>query len=242
MLMKFKKEYNLRTSDFDRYVNILPSSVLDIFQDIAGDHARLLGCDYKALTPRNLLWVIVKVRYTVVKAPSLHQKVHVTTWPLKPTSVVYRREYHITDEAGETLIIGTSDWVLIDSESRSLAAGAENIYPTNGEHITDKLFDRKAPKIPDVSAEAAGYNCTPTYTDLDMNGHVNNTKYASFVLDALEPGERDVIESFQVEYHKEVQPGVSLTIYTERRDGEVIAKGISPEGETMFACRLTMKE
>ncbi|MEE1278898.1 MAG: thioesterase, partial [Acutalibacteraceae bacterium] len=60
----FEREYYLRTSDFDKNRQILPSSVLDLFQDAAGAHAKTLNCGYDALISQSLVWVLTRVRYT----------------------------------------------------------------------------------------------------------------------------------------------------------------------------------
>ena len=38
-----ERKYHLRTSDFDMRSRILPASVLDLFQDAAGEHAKVLN-------------------------------------------------------------------------------------------------------------------------------------------------------------------------------------------------------
>jgi len=43
MLAVFEKDYFLRTSDFDCKGRLKPSSVLELFQNVAGEHATVLG-------------------------------------------------------------------------------------------------------------------------------------------------------------------------------------------------------
>lgn len=236
-MMVFEKNYNLRTGDFDQYKRILPTSVLDIFQDIAGEHASILGCDYPQLSPRGLMWVVVKTRFKIINQPSIHQTVCVRTWPLKPSSVVYRRDYLMTAEDGTELVRGTSDWVLMDVNERTLVSGI-NVYPDE-EICTDMVMEKRAPRIPEIPTEGDGFEVKPRYTDMDMNGHVNNVKYISFVIDALEPKEDDVFTVFQLEYHKELRRSDAARLYIERRDGQVIARMVGDEGETRFSARFS---
>ena len=53
----FEKEFYLRTSDFDCRMELQPSAVLDLFQDVAGEHARALGIGREAMLAEKLLWV-----------------------------------------------------------------------------------------------------------------------------------------------------------------------------------------
>ena len=42
------------------------------------------------------------------------------------------------------------------------------------------------------------------FSDLDVNNHVNNTKYADYVLDAVNPTKAETLDVFQIDYRKEV--------------------------------------
>ena len=42
MTIKYEQTYQLRTGDFDRFAHLLPSSILDVFQDVAGVNAEIV--------------------------------------------------------------------------------------------------------------------------------------------------------------------------------------------------------
>lgn len=65
MLLQFSMSSVLRTSDFDRHSRLLPSAVLELFQDAAGEHADRIGIGFRALEQRGLLWVVARTRYIV---------------------------------------------------------------------------------------------------------------------------------------------------------------------------------
>lgn len=236
-MTELRKEYVLRTGDFDRYGHIHPASVLDIFQDIAGDHAEQIGVGFQTMLAQNYLWVIVKSRYRIVKMPQLHQHVRVITWPLAPSRISFQREYRMEALDGTPLILGSSDWVIIDSQTRRFV-NIQNIYPTGEPFRTDTVFPEKTKRLPILNAEESGYTLVPTYTDLDQNGHVNNTKYANYILNAIQPDESTVIHSFQMDYHKEIRAGEPLTIYFTREDDKILAVGRNEANDAMFAAEL----
>ena len=62
----WEKEYTLRASDFDRYLRIKPSSVLELFQDAAGQHAEEIGVGYEEMAKRSYAWVLTKVKLKFV--------------------------------------------------------------------------------------------------------------------------------------------------------------------------------
>lgn len=235
----FSSVYNLRAADFGVYSRLRPSSILDIFQDVAGRHAIELGCDGPTLLKKNLAWVIVKLRYRVLRPARMYQPVTVSTWPLAPGRIGYQREYRISGENGETLVEGSSEWVLMDISSRRIAA-VGNVYPLD-EYCEEKVFSDGFPRLRSFDAEGNSYNTLPPFSDFDLNGHVNNTKYANYVLDALCLSENEVISSFQLDYHREVLPGKSLEILHRREGNAILARG-EHEGEKMFSCRIELAE
>lgn len=239
-MMIFEKEYELRSADFDRYDRMQPASVLSLFQDVAGIHANELGIGYDNLMANQTIWVLTKVRYQMVGTPRRYERVRVRTWPLPPARVNFRREYCIEGADGEVLVQGTSEWVVVHSEKRRVLP-ATNVYPS-GEHCTDTFFPGRLAKVPQFEPVGEGTTITPTFTQLDINGHINNTFYANYVLDALAPAEGTHVSALQIDYHRELLSGQSFTLHLQREGGEVLARGYSGEGECMFSCRMELTE
>ena len=236
----YSKEFDLRTSDFDCREKLLPSAILDLFQVVAGQHAFELGCGINALMERSLLWVLIRTKYEVLKYPELYQKVRVKTWPLPPTRVGFQREYLMESLEGEALIKASSDWVIINSDSRKIVP-AEDIYPKDLEHCTLKNFEKRMGKVPLFEKSDNSITLCPGFSALDMNGHVNNTKYANYAIDALDPKENETITAFQIDYRHEVKKGDTLNV-SAKRDGEIaLVKGEDLSGNIMFACKMEIK-
>ena len=236
----FEDSYRLRAADFDRWSRLRPASIMDLFQDVAGRHANELGVGAAPLLEKNLVWVIVKLRLRVLDEARMYQAVKVRTWPLPPERIGYRREYLITSEDGKPIVEGSSEWVLMDISSRRIVAGGD-IYPLT-EYCMDKNFEERFPRIRSFEADGEVYRFHPSFSDYDLNGHVNNTKYANFVLDSLSPEEELSLRALQMEYHREVRPGERLNIFSRREDGTVLARGESDSGEKMFSCRMEFEK
>lgn len=234
----FQKTFDLRTADFDCYRRILPSAVLDLFQVVAGEHAIALGCGFEALYKQNLLWVLVRTKYEIISEPEIYQTVIVKTWPLPPSRAGFQREYLMEDERGNPLIKGTSDWMIIDLEQRRLVSKPD-IYP-DLDFITKKSFDERVKKVLDFEPTDGGVTLCPGFSQLDMNGHVNNTKYANYALDVLNPTEDEVIKAFQIDYRHEIKLGDEIKVYATKSDGVALVKGVNNKGDIMFACKIDM--
>lgn len=234
MVMVFEKEYALRGSDFDCCDRLRPASVLDLFQDVAGIHANELGVGFDDLIAREMIWVLTKVKYEVVGAVRRYDRVRVRTWPLPPSRVNFRREYLIEDLSGKPLVHGTSEWVVVHSEKRRVLP-AGNVYPDE-EYCLQQLFEGRLRKVPAAPAEGEGYGVTPTFTHLDINGHVNNTKYADYVLDALQLPRDKAVRAFQLDYHRELLLGTPVQLHWQWQEDTALVCGRNEAGENMFCC------
>ena len=233
----WKRKYILRTSDFDKFNRIKPSAVLELFQDAAGLHAEELGVGFDSMSGSSQLWVLTRTKFKIITDPENHQTVTVKTWPLKPGRLVHRRECRIEDENGNPIIVGSSEWVVINSESRRPISAPE-LYSLGGDFCEDMMCEEKLTKVPDFEETTSAHAVNAGFSEIDTNNHVNNTKYANFVLDAISPSSEDVLKSIQIDYRKEVLEGTQLNIYYKKEDGVVLAKGLNNSEETMFACKL----
>ena len=235
---RYMQKIHLRTSDFDTFGRIKPSAVLDLFQEVAGAHAEELGIGFESLSKNNLLWVITKVKYEVVGKVPMHQSVTVHTWPKEPSRITFEREYLVENEKGEVVIRGSSEWVTMHSEKRCIVP-VKDIYPLDS-FCEDKNFEGKFTKVPNFESENVKGSVIPQFCDLDRNGHVNNIKYADFVLNTVDLGKKE-ITFFQADYHREIKKGMPVDILAFCDDNEILAKGISEDGEKMFSCRICLK-
>ena len=236
----WQKEYYLRASDFDRFEQIKPSAVLDLFQDAAGQHAEEIGVGFKSMLERSYLWVLTRIKFNIITNPKSYQKVLVKTWPLEPNRVNYRREYSIENENGEMLIVGSSEWVVIDSEKRRFVSMSD-LYTFDCGFRTEKMLEEKLSKIRDFQAVGQPHRVIAGFSELDVNNHVNNTKYANYVLDAINPDKKEELEFFQIDYRKEVLSGTQIFVYHSKEENTVLAKGQNDIGETLFACKVEYK-
>lgn len=240
-----ERTYQLRTSDFDMRNRIFPAAILDLFQDVAGMHASSLGIGYTQLKEKNMCWMLSRVGYKVIKQPELFSDVVVKTWPIKSSRIEFDRDYAIYSVNGELLVVGSSQWVILDITHRD----QPKIVPARGfdmnidEYITERSMEKSFPRFtPNFETDSDPYPVKSAYTDIDTNGHVNNIKYSNFVLNALHlPPEAEIV-SFRLDYIKEIMDNDTVSITHKSEDGSYLCKGTSPDGSvTHFISRVDIK-
>ena len=225
----------LRTTDFDRFTELKPSAVLQLFQEAATRQAEEMGIGFGSMYDKGVLWVVIRTRYEVLKQPHLYDEVLVRTWPHDPSKFSFLRDYTIKDSSGNLLVKGTSEWVLMSREDRSFVS-LLSVYNDNPVYIEQRNFDKKPRKLRNFDHEGAEpFLVCPPYSTVDLNGHVNNANYADLVVDAINPKKGHTVKTFQIDYRREVREGEPLRIFTHQIESGIEAKGLDEEGNVMFA-------
>ena len=230
---RFIQRRHLRSADFDRSNHLHPSTVLSLFQDAAGAHVESLGAGQDALSARGMLWVVLRTYYEQLAQPRPYDEVQIETWPCRSGLLDFPRDYRIISADRTLLVQGTSVWTVIRSDSHRLVPAQEVVLPCA---VGAPQFPTRLRKLPDFDADDACAICS-AFTDIDSNGHVNNTRYADYVMNALRSD--SAVQSFQIDYHREVLPDTELTLLTARTDTEARCKGCDSAGALMFSSRIT---
>ena len=198
-LMKHTTKITLYNSYFDYNNRLSAKSMFSIFQDVASIHAEEIGVGFDDMFAKNLYWVLSRVKFDILKMPKTNQTVIVETWPHEKGKIDFDRDIKISDENGETLIIGTSKWCVINTETRSLQR-TENVNYV-GEYCKDVNYQDKFSKITIPQIELAQkFIYDVKFSDLDHNKHMNNTNYTNLVVNALE---NKIFNHFEINYVNE---------------------------------------
>ena len=240
MGLEMELDYRLRWLDFDRYGRLQPVTVLDICQDMATLQAEDMGIGHDNMMEKGVFWAIVRLKYEIVREPEHFQVVRVRTWPHTPTSFSFLRDFHISDQDGNLLVKASSEWVLMDFQTRKFAKLKDH-YAGPYDFCEDRAFETKPRKIASFEDENRPvFTVVPSYSDIDLNGHVNNARYASFVVDALNPGPEGAIHTLQIDFRHEALPGSPLTVHTLVQEGAVLSRGVREDGNVSFACAIEL--
>lgn len=239
LIVDLKVTVPLRVTDFDRYGRLKPSAVLSLFQEAATVQAGVMDIGHDAMERRGVFWAVIRTYYELHKQPELYSSVQVRTWPHSPSRFSFQRDYIISSLDDEVLVRGTSEWVLMSLETRQFVSISDAYEPPEN-LLEEKNFEKKPRKIGDFDpGDARPYIVVPPYTSADTNGHVNNSVYADYPFDAINPDEEHNVKTFQIDFRHEVRTGQPLSIYTDRGESAILTKGVDEQGEVVFCARTT---
>ena len=207
----FREEFLIPHAAVDRYDRLKTSWLLALAQEVAGDHFALLNADRESLAEKNLFWAVIRHRVQVERLPGPGQVIILETWPMPTTRVAYPRAIVACDREGNVLFRAVSLWVLMDRDTRAMVlpgkSGVEVTGLVRGTEIAAP--GSLVPKPLENQSRR-----TVVYTELDTNGHVNNTRYLDWIDDLLPSSfhrDHDVRE-FTVCYNSEAVEGEELAL------------------------------
>ena len=228
------RNYRLTFSSFDQYDQLSPFAILDLFQDIAGEHADYIGVGYEDVLKKNLAWVVVRTQFDVISLPKEYSNVKVVTWPKPKGKIDFDREYEVYDENDNLLIKGISKWCLIDLTKRRIALTRDIDYSI--EPLSKTNYPNSISKIDSFDINGFNeYDNKTSFNDVDHNGHVNNIAYCRYITNAIRLSKEDKIKTFSINYEKELKLDQEFKIFYLKEGKFIKIKGVIKEtNETSF--------
>ena len=227
MMNTYDETFTLRPRDCDLNDKWRPSAILETMQDVAGTHSLLLGCGREELVKKNIVWVLSRSELHMDRYPVSGEKITVHTFPTPTRICFFPRYYIFTDARGEMVGKAGTLWLLLDLTTRRMLPPGDvgKLIPDN----QDLSVPMNLPAtVGNLQGEEFVSEYHPVYTDLDVNGHVNNTRYADWLCNALGIDMMTEYEPDRIilNYNHEVLPGHVVTLRRILKGNEYRLSGI----------------
>ncbi|RYR20461.1 hypothetical protein Ahy_B03g065600 [Arachis hypogaea] len=192
-----RQNFTIRAYEVDANGIASIETLMNYFQHSITYHCKTLGVhddvagSTKEMIKRNLVWVYSEMQVSTYRYPKWDDAVEVETWLSTAGMNAVRFNWIVRDfKTNQMLNRASSISVLMNKLTRRLSKIPEEVrrefesYLVNS-RIIIKDGDKKIPKLDDTTAD---YICTglrPRWSDLDINFHVNNAKYVSWILESI---------------------------------------------------------
>lgn len=216
-MITYEMPVSFTADQFSANGTVKASALQFVFQEIGGIHAEKLGLGFDDMMRDNQIWVVTKLKYRIISPLQPNTQYRLVTFPKPHRGMLYQRDYKIYDTDGSLLVIGISQWCVMDYTSRRVLRTNKDFV---GEFNTEVLFPEGFDRFRPGELTPAG-SYTITEADLDHNAHTNNCRYADMVELAL-PGQSAA--------------DFSITFAHETRLGDVIRLFTSPDGDHTIVC------
>ena len=237
----YVQNFTITDNTVDCYGRLKASMIRYFVQEVAGKHFDVISMDYETLASKGMIWVIIRQRVQITRLPRRGETIRVETWPMPTTRAAYPRSVVAYDEAGNECFRSISIWVLMDINTRHM------ILPGNsGISVVGTLrgMELAAPSALPAKILSSHRSRPVCFTDLDRNGHMNNTRYMDWIDDLMPSGfhRQKELKEFTVCYMSETREGQVLDMhwdFLEEGILQVDAHRITEEkDERVFSARL----
>ena len=210
----YTQEFKIADIHVDRYGKLKLSTLLYFAQEVAGRHFDRIAMTYDQLAKQGMFWAIIRQRVQITRLPSSGETIRVETWPMPNTRVAFPRHVAAYDEKGNQLFRVISLWVLMDVETRAMILPGKSGILLPG---TTQGSELPPPASLPAKQLLNHRSRTVCFTDLDRNGHMNNTKYLDWIADLLPSSfhEQHSPQEFTVCYLSEAREGQELQLSWE---------------------------
>lgn len=220
--------------------SIRVASLMHYLQEVAAVHAEQLGFGLDRLNETESYWVLSNLEIQFAKFPKWNDQVTIRTWPSGHTRSVATREFVGKDEYDCELFRAGSEWMVLNKRSsrlRNLFRLGLNLPQTGPKAISANL-KRMAPQDSYSQTERVRV----PYSSIDLNGHVNNTEYVRWSIDALRRAFefKGPVRCIQATYFSEVFEGDELDLLlSSAPTGRFCVLGRKPDDQSnVFAAQI----
>ena len=182
--MKVKEEkFRVRTFECQADGSINIFSLMQYLQEAAAGHAEELGFGFDRLSELGGYWVLSNMRIEIDRLPRHNDQIMIGTWPSGFTRTVATREFVGKDQDGCEMFRAGSEWMVVNKQTNRLKnlVRLDLGLPRAGQKALPgelRRLERRRDYRPVDRVRVP-------YSSIDLNGHVNNTEYVRWGIDAL---------------------------------------------------------
>jgi medium-chain acyl-[acyl-carrier-protein] hydrolase len=234
--MKHSNKLSVKSYFINRFGELSTSFMFWQMQEIAWEHANILGFGYNQLKKFNQFWVLSRLLVKISCRPVWTDNLTLETWSRGTDGFYGYRDFNFIDNRGNNIIQATSNWLLLDSQSKRIVRlGKFKQFPEYRESILginpSKIKPPHCNKKPEF---------TPVlFNEIDINQHFNSGRYLERIIDSypFDFHEKYTLAEFEVNFLKEGRPVDKLTVLKQQVDNFVHLCSVTRECDSVDLIR-----
>ncbi len=239
----YSEVFSVRATDCDLNKRMRPAALFVAMQEGGERHAVSLGLGYDAMMERGLFFVLARIHVHFERAPRCNERVVHTTWPGASNRFFCPRYHTFTLEDGTLLASAGALWVMLDTQKRKIVSPLTAALPFPDTSDITAPIDLPT-RMPQLTEATETFMRCPVYSDYDINGHVNNTRYIGWLCDAFgnETLKNHYLSDLVAGYEKEIRLDDPLRLSLCHHDDRFTFLITSESGEKHFIAGGTLRK
>ena len=236
--LTYVKKLVLLSDQVDMTRRLRMAELFRLLEEVSVAHTEDLGCTRAETLDRGLLWIITRQLVEIDEMPEYDDEITIRGWQGDMMHVFFPRFYEIEKE-GRVIVRAQALWALIDQERRTIIMPEDYGIDLPGRPGSDDMI-LPAIIIPDSAGEPyASIPVVTGFSQMDINGHMNNTSYFNMIDDAVwadvssgfttDTTEAAAVmpepKTLYINYMNELPAGTRLTLNEYKAGGDVYFEG-----------------
>lgn len=231
-------------SHCDYYGRLKFSELLVLLSDCATEDYNRRGLPYRVLEKAGVVFLVSKMSIKFFEDIKGDSVITLKTWENSIEGAKFNRFFDIFNESGKLIAQARTVWLAVNPNTRKIIRPSAYPFP---EHIRPNSQEVECMacgkiKLPEDHMELGKRE--PVFSDIDVNGHVNNTRYIAFAEDCL-PSEftSQHVSDIRINFVNEARLGDTLhfTGGLDRETKRIAVVGKKDDGITSFECEFYLR-
>lgn len=238
----YEQTYSIDSRDVDGHAQCRPSALLGYLQEAATGAAEQFGFGRELLMERyGAVWVVTRTMYRLDRPLFWNDELTLQTWHRGGKGAIMYRDYDLFS-GGERIGEAVSAWVLMHLDTgriEKLSKFTEFARNYGEDRCKDVVLTKLRFPVEPSPVETR----VMRYSDTDINGHVNNTRYADFACDTVRLEEREkneFVSRLQIDFLAQCWPGETMELLSAVNGDSRYVVGRDREEKGRFEALLTL--
>ncbi len=214
--MRHTENFTVKFHETDLNRKLSPSKAMMLMQECANMQMEKYGPSLKSLREQGLIFLVSRQIMNYHLPVYEYDNITVQAWTYHSRGYTFRRNLQILKD-GQLAADASSLWALYDENEKKLVRVDSLVY--NFEH-DEQIFPDPPQRIKPTAEFVSVGKRKIVYSDVDYNGHMNNTKYPDMLCDFISGIENMTVKGCYVYYVHEAPLGETLDIHISHAEND----------------------
>ena len=174
--MKHKNHISTKSYFINRFGKLSTPFLFYQMQEIAWEHAKILGFGYEKLMQDQQFWVLSRLLVKIGRRPGWTEEFTLETWSRGTDGFYGYRDFNFIDKEGNTIIQATSSWLVLDLKSKRIVRLTDfDDFPAYEESV----FGKNAGKVRSPKTEEDLQYSPVLFTEIPLTSALTATSVPS---------------------------------------------------------------
>ena len=227
--MKYTRHYTIKWHDTDANRQLTPTHLLMYMEETSNFHLISNGMSLDELRDsRGLAFLLSRIAMRIYRQLQVGEEIDVETWICESRGLSFIRCYRVL-RGGEIVAEAYSIWALLDLNRKKLLPVSDFPYQIEPDQPLGAELAARV-RVPGLAQMELIGERRIVYSDIDYNGHMNNTHYPNMLCDFTPDILNKNVVGITLSFLHEAAYGHDLKVYRCEGDNGYFFRTLDEDG------------